>query len=191
MRYFFTLVLGLTLISIQAQKNPNWLRHQSISPDGSTIVFTFKGDLYTVPSAGGDATQLTFHDAHDYKAIWSKDGKTIAFASDRYGNFDIFTMPAQGGQATRLTFHSADETPHTFSADDKNVIFGAVRQDLAQHRQYPTGAQPEVYSVPLSAGRVNQLFTIPAEYVQVNADGTQMIYHDKKGYENEWRKHHT
>ncbi|MDF1697190.1 MAG: S41 family peptidase [Saprospiraceae bacterium] len=191
MRYLLILLLGFSFFNTNAQENPNWLRHQSISPDGSTIVFTYKGDLYTVPSTGGDATQITYHDAHDYKAVWSKDGNTIAFASNRYGNFDIFTMSKNGGQATRLTYHSANEIPFSFSSDDANVIFGAVRQDLAQHRQYPTGAQPEVYSVPVNSGRVNQIFTIPAEGVQVNAQGSQMLYHDKKGYENEWRKHHT
>ncbi len=191
MRYLLTLVLGFLFLSSQAQDNPNWLRHQSISPDGSTIAFTYKGDLYTVSVNGGDATQLTFHDAHDYKAIWSPDSKTIAFASDRYGNFDIFTMPSDGGQATRLTFHSASETPFTFSADGKNVIFGAVRQDAAQHRQYPSGSQPELYTVGTSAGRVDQVFTIPAEYAEVSADGSTILYHDQKGYESEWRKHHT
>lgn len=191
MRYLISTLIGLFFINLNAQENPNWLRHQSISPDGSTIVFTYKGDLYSVPSTGGDAQQLTFHDAHDYKAIWSKDGSTIAFASDRYGNFDIFTMPKEGGQATRLTYHSTNEIPFSFSADDQNVIFGAVRQDLAQHRQYPTGSQPEVYSVSINAGRVNQLFTIPGEDVQVSPQGTHIMYHDKKGYENEWRKHHT
>ena len=191
MRYLLTLTLGFLFLTSQAQDNPNWLRHQSISPDGSTIAFTYKGDLYTVSANGGDATQLTFHDAHDYKAIWSPDSKTIAFASDRYGNFDIFTMPADGGQATRLTYHSAGETPFTFSADGKSVIFGAVRQDAAQHRQYPSGSQPELYTVGTGAGRVGQVFTIPAEYAEVSADGSTILYHDKKGYENEWRKHHT
>ena len=151
MRYLLSAVLSLTFLCSFANDNPNWLRHQAISPDGSTIVFTYKGDLYTVPSSGGDAKQLTFHEAHDYKAVWSNDGKTIAFASDRYGNFDIYTMPKDGGQATRLTFHSTSEHPFTFSADDKNVIFGAVRQDDFMHIQYPTRAQPEVYSVPVNS----------------------------------------
>lgn len=174
-----------------AQTNPQWIRYQTISPDGSTIVFTYKGDLYTVASTGGDATQLTFHEAHDYMPVWSKDGKSIAFASDRYGNFDIYMMSAQGGAANRLTFHSNDEKPFTFSADGKNIVFGALRMDTKEHRQYPTGSQPELYSVPVTGGRVDQIFTVPAEFVQVNKDGSQMVYHDKKGGENEWRKHHT
>ena len=93
------------------QVNPKWARYPAISPDGSTIVFTYKGNLFRVPSTGGTATQLTFHKAHDYKPVWSKDGKRIAFASDRYGNFDVFVMDALGGEASRLTFHSTDELP--------------------------------------------------------------------------------
>ncbi len=174
-----------------AQNAPKWMRYSSISPDGKTIAFTYMGDLFSVPASGGEAKQLTAHEAHDYMPVWSKDGKTIAFASDRYGNFDIYTMNANGGEATRITFHSNDESPFSFSSDDKHVLFGATRQDLAEHRQYPTASQPELYKVPVTGGRVDQVFTIPAEYVQVSKDGSQMVYHDKKGGENEFRKHHT
>ena len=76
MKYLSILFAFLTL-QLFSQENPNWLRHSSISPDGKEIVFTYKGDLYKVPSAGGNATQLTFHKAHDYKAVWSKDGKKL------------------------------------------------------------------------------------------------------------------
>lgn len=179
----------ITPLVTPAQIEPQWIRYQSISPDGNTIVFTYMGDLFRVPTAGGEARQLTFHDAHDFMPVWSPDGTKIAFASDRYGNFDVFVMDALGGPATRLTFHSADESPYSFSADGTSVIFGAVRQDLAEHRQFPTPSQPELYSVPVTGGRVDQIFTIPAEFVQVSRDGSKMIYHDKKGGENEWRKH--
>jgi len=174
-----------------AQINPKWVRSATISPDGTQIVFTYKGDLYKVPTAGGNAIQLTYHDAHDYMAVWSKDGAKLAFASDRYGNFDVFTMDAMGGPATRLTFHSNNEQPFTFSADDSAVLFGALRQDEVKHRQYPHRSQSELYSVPVKGGRINQVFTFPTEYVQVSKDGKQLYYHDKKGGENEWRKHHT
>ncbi|MFY0630890.1 MAG: PD40 domain-containing protein [Flavobacteriaceae bacterium] len=187
----FTLFFLLISLSITAQDNPQWMRHSSISPDGKEIAFTYKGDLYKVPATGGDAIQLTYHNAHDYKAIWSKDGSKIAFASNRYGNFDIYVMNANGGTATRLTFHSSDEIPFTFSANNKDIIFGTQRQDDVKHRQYPTGSQPELYSVPVKSGKISQLMTVPAEYVQVSKNGKTMVYHDKKGGENEWRKHHT
>jgi tricorn protease len=187
------LALGIGLLFGEAsfaQTAPNWLRYPAISPDGSQVAFTYKGDLYLVPSAGGKATQLTFHEAHDFKPVWSSDGKQIAFASDRYGNFDVFIMAASGGEATRLTYHSADELPYDFSSDDQKVIFGAARMDDAAHRQYPTASQPELYQVAKGGGRIDQIWTIPAEYVQTSKDGSKMIYHDKKGGENEWRKHH-
>jgi len=192
MKNYF-LLLGLYLLfffSLQAQDNPKWMRYPSISPDGNTIAFTYKGDIYRVSKEGGVAQQLTFHKAHDFKAVWSKDGESLAFASNRFGNFDVYVMNAKGGKATRLTFHSNDETPYTFSADDTFVLFGAARQDHVQHRQYPISRQPELYSVPVQAGGVTQVLTVPAEDVQVNIQGTQMVYHDKKGFEDTFRKHH-
>ena len=175
---------------INAQISPQWARYPSISPDGKTIVFTYKGDLYKVASNGGQATQLTFHEAHDFHPVWSPDGLQIAFASDRYGNFDVFTMSINGGEAQRLTYHSNDEIPFSFTPDGKQILFGGVRQDLASHRQYPTASQPELYIVSASGGRVDQFLTVPAEEAVLSKDGKTLVYHDKKGGENEWRKHH-
>lgn len=188
--YIFTVIaVGLSFISI-AQTSPQWARYPAISPDGETIAFTYKGNLFSVPNAGGVARQLTYHSAHDYAPVWSKNGERLAFASNRYGNFDIYVMDAEGGPATRLTYHSANETPYSFSADDTAVLFGASRLDAVAHRQYPTGSQPELYSVPVTGGRVDQVLTVPAEQVQVNAEGTHLVYQDKKGYEDTFRKHH-
>ncbi|MDB5229935.1 MAG: peptidase [Chitinophagaceae bacterium] len=174
-----------------AQDSPSWLRYSAISPDGKSVVFTYKGDLYKVPSNGGNAIPLTLHEAHDFMPVWSHDGKWIAFASDRFGNFDIYIMPSAGGEAKRLTYHSASEYPYDFSPDDKSIVFGAARMDLASNRQYPAASQPELYSVPVNGGRVKQILTTPAEDVKFSKDGNMFVYHDKKGGENTWRKHHT
>ena len=184
-------ILMVTIgLSAFSQNGPSWLRYPSISPDGKTIVFTYKGDLYRVPSTGGAAIPLTQHEAHDFMPVWSRDGKTIAFASDRYGNFDVFTIPATGGEAQRITFHSVNEHPYEFSPDNKTIYFGAARQDAASNRQYPTGAMPELYAVSINGGRVEQVLTTPAEDIKWSKNGKVMLYHDKKGGENTWRKHH-
>ena len=190
-KIFASLALVLCMYSLHAQTEPKWLRYSSISPDGKTIVFTFKGDLYKVASNGGNATALTMHEAHDFMPVWSNDSKTIAFASDRYGNFDIFTISVDGGEAKRVTYHSAQEYPYSFSNDNKNIVFGAARLDAPQNRQFPTGSMPELYSVAVGGGKVTQLLTTPAEDVKISKDGSKWIYHDKKGGENAWRKHHT
>ena len=185
---FLSLFLSLGLHS---QNNPTWLRHSALSPDGKVISFTYKGDIYTVPVSGGRATQLTFHTAHDYGAVWSKDGNQIAFASDRHGNFDVFTMPSTGGQAKRITFHSRNEKPFSYGIKNDSVYFGAVRMDDVNHRQFPSGSQPELYAVSIDGGRVNQVSTLPMEHIQLSKSGDSILYMDKKGGENYWRKHHT
>ncbi|MDE7156109.1 MAG: DPP IV N-terminal domain-containing protein, partial [Muribaculaceae bacterium] len=73
---------------------PLWMRDIRISPDGSKIAFTYKGDIYTVPTAGGTATRLTTLPSYEQEPVWSPDGKSIAFASDRHGSHDVFIMPA-------------------------------------------------------------------------------------------------
>jgi Tol biopolymer transport system component len=126
-----------------------------------------------------------------FMPVWSHDGKWIAFASDRYGNFDIFLMPATGGEPKRLTYYSVGEVPYDFSPDDKYVIFGAARMDAADNRQFPTGYMQELYKVSVNGGRVQQILTTPAENVKFSKSGSTMIYEDRKGQENPLRKHHT
>lgn len=46
-----------------ATQSPMWLRDVAISPDGNTVAFTYKGDIFTVPTSGGLARQLTSHKA--------------------------------------------------------------------------------------------------------------------------------
>lgn len=53
-----TVLLGLSL-SASADNNPLWMRFSAISPDGQTIAFSYKGDIFTVPVNGGSARQLT------------------------------------------------------------------------------------------------------------------------------------
>lgn len=181
----------LLSFAAKGQEDPLWLRYPAISPDGQSILFNYKGDIFRVSAGGGKAVPLTLSDSYEYSAVWSHDGSKIAFASDRYGNFDVFVMPSVGGQARRLTYHSNNEKPSCFSIDNKNIIFSALRQDLHTHVQFPTSVMEELYSVPCRGGRVSQILTTPAHDAVYSPDGSRLIFHDRKGYENEWRKHHT
>jgi len=165
------------------------MRYPAISPDGSTIVFTYHGDIYKVGASGGEAVPLVIHGAYDFMPVWSHDGRSIAFASDRYGNFDIFIVPVNGGGARRLTWYSGDEFPYDFTAKDEAVLFGTVRLDAPANRQFPSDALCELYKVPVEGGRTRQVLTTTAEDAKVSKDGRYIIYHDRKGRENPWRKH--
>ncbi|HRH60903.1 MAG TPA: peptidase S41, partial [Chitinophagaceae bacterium] len=174
-----------------AQDEASWLRYPAISPDGQNIVFCYKGDIFKVNASGGQALPLTMSEAYDFSPVWSHDGKWIAFASDRYGNFDVYVMPATGGEAKRLTYYSGDDAPSSFSADDKKVIFYSTRQKLVTDVQYPTAGFGELYSVPVTGGEAKQVLPVPAIDATFTNAGTKIIYHDYKGYESDWRKHHT
>jgi tricorn protease len=142
------------VMQVTAQTNPMWLRYPSISPDGKTIVFSYKGDIYRVSSGGGDAVPLTLHEAYDYMPVWSHDGKWLAFASDRYGNFDVFVMPSNGGEAKRLTYHSANDYPYDFTPDNSKVLFGTNRNDIYTSARFPQRALfQKLYQVPVTGGR--------------------------------------
>jgi len=174
-----------------SQENPLWLRYPAISPDGTTILFCYQGDLWSVPATGGIATPLTMTESYEYMPVWSHDGKTIAFASDRNGNFDVFVMPASGGEAKRLTYSSNRELPWSFTANGNDVIFSAYRQDLVTNAQFPMGLMSELYAAPVAGGKIVQLLPSPALNVCPTSIGDKILFEDIKGYEDEWRKHHT
>jgi Tol biopolymer transport system component len=67
-----------------------------VSPDGRTLVFDLLGDLYTVPSSGGTATQLTRGIALHLRPVWSPDGNRIAYISDISGDFHLNVMDLTG-----------------------------------------------------------------------------------------------
>ncbi len=185
-------VLSLLLATFfAAEASPLWMRYPAISPDGRTVAFTYKGSIYTVPAAGGEARRLTSDESYDYAPVWSPDSKTVAYACDRFGNFDIFTVPASGGAPTRLTTHSASEMPYAFSPDGRKIYYGASISDPAASALFPKGSMSELYAVSVEGGRPERVLATPAEAISFTRDGKSFLYQDKKGGENIWRKHHT
>lgn len=190
MKYLFILTSALLFsANVLADNDPLWMRYPAISPNGETVAFTYKGDIYTVSASGGKATQLTTHPAHDTRPVWSPDGKQIAFASDRNGNFDVFIMPKEGGAPTQLTTHSANEYPETFS-DGEHVLYSAAIQQDVKDSQFPSSLFAQIYKVSTKGGRPELFSSLTMENLAISKDGKQLLYNDKKGYEDPWRKHH-
>lgn len=179
----------LTTVAALADDNPLWLRYPSISPDGKTIAFSYKGDIYTVPTSGGRAAQLTTHSAYDYSPVWSPDGQKIAFASDREGSFDVFIMSKDGGVPTRLTTNSAGERPQTF-LDNEHVLYTSSLLQDVNDSQFPSGSFAQVYKVSTQGGRPEMFSSLVMQGIAVNKAADKLLYFDLKGYEDPMRKHH-
>jgi len=186
------LLLLLVSSSVMAQQKVQWLRYPAISPDGKNIAFGYKGDIYIVSSSGGVATPLTIHEAHDMMPVWSKDGKTIAFASDRYGNFDVFTIGANGGNVQRITYHSSNDYPYDFNNNSSQIIFGSSRNVSDKNvRFYSPRLFQNLYTVNASGGKPILLSEAGVENAHYNGKNTHIVFQDRKGYEDPWRKRHT
>lgn len=189
-KLFLCMALGLAAEWALAAE-PLWLRDVKISPDGQQIAFCYKGDIYKVAADGGKAVQLTTQESYESSPVWSPDGTRIAFASNREGGSDLYVMSSEGGPARRITFNSASEVPTAFSPDGEYVLFVASIQDPAASALFPKSSMPELYRVPVGGGRVEQVLGTPAEAVCFGRDGSFFLYQDRKGGEDEWRKHHT
>lgn len=177
----------LTASAIMAQDSPLWLRRSEISPDGTKIVFNYKGNLYTVEATGGKARQLTSNPAYDSEPMWTKDGESIVFTSYRENSKDIYIMSAEGGAPKRLTTFPGNEKLMTV-LDDGKIIFSAnIQQDVA-YGEFPGNAQ--LYMIGMDGGKARHITSLPVSEMDVNSKGT-VIYEDYKGYEDPYRKHHT
>ena len=188
MRKSFLSFMLLAATAASAQENPLWMRYPSISPDGSKIAFAYKGDIFCVDVNGGEARQLTTNPAYDYKPVWSPDGSKIAFASNREGGFDVYVMDAKGGEPRRLTTNSAGEIPVTWR-DNNHIVFQSSVMPTAESIIF-AGNFVEEYVVDLDGHRPTLFSTLQMDDISINTRG-EVLYHDNKGYEDKWRKHHT
>src|SRR2546423_298250 len=95
------------------------------------IVFSFAGDLWTVPREGGDAIRLTAGPGVETDPVFSPDGAQIAFTGEYEGNVDVYVVPAAGGTARRLTYHPDADYAIGWTPDGKRVLFGSPRNNVA------------------------------------------------------------
>ena len=162
---------------------------QAATPVTPPIVFTsdHDGDMEIYRrAANGTVTQLTRNRAHDYGAVWSPDGRRLAFVSSRDGDADVFVMNADGTGVRQLTVNSRtaggapiqDSAP-TWSRDGGRIAFASTRD----------GGEPEIY-VMNADGTSQRRVTRTAAYVsdhtpEFSPDGRWILFaSDRAGYDN-------
>lgn len=180
---------GSVGVAAEAPKAATWLRYPSISPNGENIAFCYEGDIYITDINGGNARQLTTNSAYDYRPIWSNTGKMIAFGSDREGSMDVYIISTDGGSPKRLTTHSSSEVPLFFLSDNE-LVYKSYVMPTAANTQFPGSTYPQLYKVSINGGRPSLYKELSMDNASMAPDG-RILYNDIKGYEDNWRKHHT
>ncbi len=142
-------------------------RTPDISPDGKLITFSYLGDIWVVETIGGIARPVTVHRAHDINPVFSPDGRSIAFSSNRHGSYNVHVIPVQSGKPRRLTFDSTNELVTGWSPDGKQVLFTSGRA-----AGFP--AHLDLFSVPVEGGQVRQLTTTEAREGVFSPDGSRI-----------------
>jgi len=121
-----------------------YFRHPAVSADGETVAFSYGGDLYTVPSTGGDATLLVGDRSFDSHPSFSPDGRYLAFTSSRSGGGDVYTVDLKSTEIKRLTYHSSADKVEGWGPESKWVYFSAERQRVFYNL--------DVFKVPVEGG---------------------------------------
>ncbi len=112
-----SVMLGLS--SLIAQGFQGYYQFPDIH--NNTLVFTAEGDLWRVSLSGGIATRLTTHAEEERYAIFSPDGKTIAYSASYEGPTEIYTIPVDGGLTQRWTYEADDSSVTNWTPDGKIV----------------------------------------------------------------------
>jgi tricorn protease len=160
--------------------NTLYARYPALSPDGKTIAFTYRGDIWTVPSDGGEARCLTVHEAEDIRPQFSPDGRMILFSSRRYGNYDIFIMPVEGGVPKQLTFHSGRDIGTGWFPQSDSVLFTSSREGWR-----------DVFKVSIDGGTPIRLTGYPYEQEyngKISTDGRYLLFNNGSGLSRWWRR---
>lgn len=189
MNFKNTIAVGIVMSTafIVNAETPRWIVKPAISPDGKNIAFSYKGELFTVPATGGSAFQLTSNKAYDSNPVWAPDGKRIVFLSDREGSDDLYITSANGGVPKRLTTHSGSETPLAF-LNDSILLFNAAILPGQSTSRAPFFTQIYSINVNKPGSRPTLFLSLPVYSMNVNSVG-DIIYQDRKGYEDPLRKH--
>ena len=148
-----TIALLLTFIPLlNAAGSKLLLREPALGK--TQIVFSYAGDLWTVPREGGQAVRLTSGPGVESHPVFSPDGAEVAFSGEYEGNVDIYTVSADGGLPRRLTFHPAPEIPVAWTPDGSKILFRSNAESYSRFTKLFTvssrGGLPE--SLPLPSG---------------------------------------
>lgn len=168
----------------RAQSNVDLPRYPAISPDGSEIVFSWRGDLWKVNADGGMAIRLTSHPASESRSAWSPDGTRIAFMSDRTGSDNLYLMNADGTDVRTVTEIDRSLSLAGFGVDgDGNEVL-----TFTSYLEADVYRAPRMYMVSTSGGFIDRVNGAYGTNPVVHADGNLVLF--ERGGSSWTRRHY-
>jgi tricorn protease len=138
----------------------NDIAASGISPHGVRALFAAHGDIFTVPAKHGSIDDLTHSPAAmDRDPAWSPDGQSIAYFSDRAGEYDLYVRHQDGtGPVRRIVLGQSDAFYHglTWSPDSHKLLFSDQKLNLwyvnlAERHPLPVKVATDDFDSPLHA----------------------------------------
>lgn len=155
--------------------NGTWI-NLDVSPDGEEIVFDLLGDLFVLPTEGGDAAPLVTGSAWENLPVYNPEGDEIAFTSDRSGTQNVWVIDRSTGASRQVTYESRHLPSGPAWAPDGRSI--AVRRHFAARRTIGAG---EIWTYPSAGGPGRALVERRSTQKDINeprfsADGRFLYY---------------
>ncbi len=147
--------------------------------NGTDVVFSYAGDLFTAPLSGGEARRLTSHIGYEMFAKYSPDGRTIAFTGEYDGNREVYIIPAKGGEPVRLTYTA------TNSRDDlgdrmgpNNIVMGWTPdgKKIIFRNRTGDGFPGKLWTVSVDGGMPEQIPLPEGGFCSYSPDGKKLAY---------------
>src|SRR6476646_11670406 len=170
----------LLLLPVFAAADSHYLIHKP-ALSAAAIVFSYAGDLWSVPRAGGEARRLTSGAGVETDPQFAPDGAQIAFTGEYDGNTDMFVIPAAGGVPRRMTWHPGFDSAESWTPDGKRLLFCSTRDMPNDGARLFTvdakGGWPEPVPLPIGCD---------ASY---SPDGSRLAYVPLFQWEAGWKRY--
>ena len=147
--------------------------------NGKEVVFSYAGDLYSVPVTGGEARKLTSHKGYEMFAKYSPDGSQIAFTGEYDGNREVYLIPASGGSPVRLTYTSTnarDELGDRMGPNNMVMAWAPDGKSITFRNRIGDGFPGELWTVPTDGAMPTKLPLPEGGFCCWSPDGKKLAY---------------